>query len=524
MILTPIEVQPLVSVIMIFLNEERFIGEAIDSVFAQTYPKWELILVDDGSSDRSSEIARSIAARHPGQVRYIDHPGHNNLGMSASRNAGLAAARGGFLTFLDADDVYLPQKLEAQVAMFRRHPRAGLVYAATQYWHSWDATAGRSDWTWSKFGTPPDLLVEPPNLLPVYLSDGGTLPCMGGLMVRRKAVEAIGGWENSFRGLFEDQVLLAKLALAVPAVPMSACLDRYRQHDHSVSAVAGRVKTQDARKTFLAWLEGYLHQMGVHDASIEKALAASRPSAPRRWLPPGARRVARAVRRWRNGQWPPPGWVSFGSLRRTSPLSRSWGQDRGRALDRYYVEGFLEQYRGDIKGRVLEIGDRSYTEKFGGPAVGVSDVLHVSEGNPVATIVADLTDAPQIPDQTFDCIILTQTLQLIFDVPAALRTVHRILKPGGVLLATFPGITHTGDADWSEHWCWSFTRRSARQLFTPVFGEGNIALASHGNVLAATAFLYGLADRELTTRELDVHDPTYDMVITVRATRGADPA
>lgn len=236
------------------------------------------------------------------------------------------------------------------------------------------------------------------------------------------------------------------------------------------------------------------------------------------------RAIADTVSRWK--QWrrsprPRPGRVRFGSLRRTSPISRVWGRDRGRSLDRYYIEGFLDRQREDVRGRVLEVAEPTYTKEFGDDRVVRSDVLHVQEGNPAATIVADLTAADHIPDESFDCIILTQTLQLIFDVPAALRTLHRILTPGGVLLATFPGITHTGDADWQEHWCWSFTTTSARKLLHPVFGSDNVEIESHGNVLAATAFLYGLADAELRRDELDHHDPAYDMVITVRAVRNS---
>ena len=218
---------------------------------------------------------------------------------------------------------------------------------------------------------------------------------------------------------------------------------------------------------------------------------------------------------------PPTGSVRFGNLRRVSPLSRRWGLDRGRPVDRYYIERFLERHQGDIGGRVLEIGDNRYTVRFGGDRVVVSDILHVNEGHPEATIIGDITKADHIPSDSFDCIIFTQTLQLIFEAGAAVRTLHRILKPGGVLLCTFPGITHTGDREWGESWYWSFTTRSAGAVFERDFPNSRVAVESHGNVLAASAFLYGMADHELTPSELDHHDPPYDMVITVRAVKGA---
>src|SRR5438874_1836189 len=129
--------KPLVSVITIFLNGERFIREAIESVFAQTYDNWEFFLVDDGSTDASTEIALQYAAQYPGKVRYLEHAEHQNCGMSATRNLGLRHARGTYVAFLDADDVWLSDKLARQVAIVEAQPQAAMVYGATEYWYSW---------------------------------------------------------------------------------------------------------------------------------------------------------------------------------------------------------------------------------------------------------------------------------------------------------------------------------------------------------------------------------------------------
>jgi SAM-dependent methyltransferase len=213
------------------------------------------------------------------------------------------------------------------------------------------------------------------------------------------------------------------------------------------------------------------------------------------------------------------GQVRWGDLRRLSPISRKWGYDRGLPVDRYYIERFLEARRDDIRDRVLEIGDDSYTRGYGGDRVHTSDVLHVRPGHPGATIVADLSCAPEIPDESFDCIILTQTLQLIFDVNAALATVARILKPSGVLLATVPGISRIDYGEWRSSWYWGFTTISARALFERRFDPERLRIDAHGNVLATTAFLYGLATEELSRSELDERDPAFELVITVRAER-----
>ena len=219
-------------------------------------------------------------------------------------------------------------------------------------------------------------------------------------------------------------------------------------------------------------------------------------------------------------RWPPIGRVRFGSLRRLRPISPEWGMDRGKPIDRYYVERFLAQNAADIQGRVLEIGDNSYTRAYGGERVTRSDVLHVAEDRPQVTIIGDLTTADHIPSDSFDCIILTQTLQAIYDVPAAIATVQRILKPRGSVLATVAGISKISRYD-MDRWgyYWSFTTASARRLFEEAFPPPNVQVKAHGNVLASIAFLHGLAVKELRARELDAVDPDFEMLITIRAVK-----
>jgi SAM-dependent methyltransferase len=205
--------------------------------------------------------------------------------------------------------------------------------------------------------------------------------------------------------------------------------------------------------------------------------------------------------------------------RRLTPVSRIWGMDRGTPIDRHYIDGFVAQNAKDVRGRVLEIEDDRYTKAYGS-GVTQSDVLHVSHRYPGVTIIADLTSGDGIASDQFDCIIITQTLQLIYDFGAAIATLHRILKPGGVVIATIPGISqiaHEEGATWRDHW--RFTKASSEKIFSEVFGRENVAVQAYGNVLAATAFLYGLAVEELQAWELDFHDPEYEMSIAVRAVK-----
>lgn len=209
----------------------------------------------------------------------------------------------------------------------------------------------------------------------------------------------------------------------------------------------------------------------------------------------------------------------MGDLNRLSPLSTQFGYDRGGPVDRYYIESFLQQQSSSIQGRVLEIGDNAYTRQFGDAQVAISDVLHVDSTNPEATFVGNLSDAPHIPSDSFDCIILTQTLHLIYDVKGALKTCERILKPGGVLLLTSPGISHIDHDQWKDTWLWSFTSASIRRLLAEVFLMDQITIKEHGNVFIATAFLYGLSVLEVTQEQLDFCDPHYQVIITAKAVK-----
>lgn len=255
-----------VSIITPFLNAGSFIEESINSVLAQTYDDWELLLVDDGSTDASSDTALKYAAAHPGKVRYLSHEHRQNRGASASRNLAARYARGEYLAFLDADDVYLPQKLEVTVPILDAHPEVAMLYTATQYWYSW---SGRRedvdrDWVWRKYGAKPDTVIEPPRMLVRFLEDGGTVPCMGGVLVRRAAVERVGGWEESFQRICTDQVFHAKLCLNFPVMIVDVCLDRYRQHENSSCQTAARAGQMDAAfERYLTWLKAYVSAQPV---------------------------------------------------------------------------------------------------------------------------------------------------------------------------------------------------------------------------------------------------------------------
>jgi glycosyltransferase involved in cell wall biosynthesis len=271
--------QPLVSVITIFLNAEQFIEEAIESVLAQTYPHWELILVDDASTDGSAAIAQRFTAQHPDRIRYFQHPDGCNHGLSASRNLGLRHTRGEMVAFLDADDLYRPGKLENQVRLLLAHPSADMVYGITEHWFSWTGRPEDADRDAPKrLGVPPDTLVRPPRLIPSFLSGEAQTPGTSGFLVRREAALRVGGFEEAFRAMSEDAVFFYKIALQADVFVEGGQWDRYRQHPDSLSNAMRRLGEYRAsgpnpsRRRFLRWLEGYLRDQGISDPDVWRAL------------------------------------------------------------------------------------------------------------------------------------------------------------------------------------------------------------------------------------------------------------
>jgi glycosyltransferase involved in cell wall biosynthesis len=269
---------PLISSIIIFLNTEKYLQEAIESVFSQTYDNWELLLVDDGSTDRSTEIAMRYAGQYSGKVRYLEHPEHQNLGMGASRNLGVRHAKGEYIALLDSDDVWLPHKLEQQAAILDSHPGVGMVYGLSQYWRGWTGVPEdvQRDFV-PELGIQGNRVYEPPALLTLLYPLGtATPPCPSDLLLRRETVERVGGFAEAFKGnyhLYEDQAFLAKVYLQEPVYVADACWDKYRQHPEQCVAVVNKAGHYHAvRLYFLDWLATYLDDKGIKDGEVWQLL------------------------------------------------------------------------------------------------------------------------------------------------------------------------------------------------------------------------------------------------------------
>jgi len=261
-----------VSVVLIFLNEARFLQEAMDSILSQAFRSWELLLVDDGSTDGSTEIAKTAARRLPYKVHYYEHAKHANRGKSASRNMGLKHGKGEFVLFLDGDDVVTPNALSEQVALMEEHPEVGMVYGPIQSWFRWDGNPdeqGRD--VIQHLALEADRVIKAPAIVPIFLRNEGVIP--QGNLFRTLLVREVGGFEDEFRELSEDQVFRVKFCLRYPIYASSRVWYKYRQHDASSCAQA--VKTNrfyEARRIFLQWTENFCRHSEVGDADVWKAI------------------------------------------------------------------------------------------------------------------------------------------------------------------------------------------------------------------------------------------------------------
>jgi glycosyltransferase involved in cell wall biosynthesis len=283
---------PLVSVVTIFLDpEESFFEECIASVLAQYYENWEFLLVDDGSAEPSSRIARRYAKHFPDRIRYLEHENHQNRGKSASRNLGAIQARGKYVAYLDSDDVWLPQKLTRQVDILEQHPEVGLVFGPTLMWHSWtglpeDVNRDRHRHP----GVSLDAIIHPPSLLTRILRREGESPGMCGAMMRREVFAQVGDFDPFFRDMYEDQAFFSKIFLQLPVFVESDTWDRYRQHPNSCCHVAQAEAVYHphlpnrSEQKFLEWLERYLSRESSVDTELTRALAAALLPYRRPWI------------------------------------------------------------------------------------------------------------------------------------------------------------------------------------------------------------------------------------------------
>lgn len=500
-----------------FLNERRFLAGAVETVREQSMTDWELLLVDDGSTDGSARLAEDCAADDPARIRVLRHPGGANRGLPASRNLGVREARAPTLAFLDADDRWMPHKLAAQLEVLDRFPDAGMTCSPTWYRHEVD---GRDVLT--------PVVVDAPrrfargDFARALMSGMVDPPPPSNVMFRTDALRDVGGVPDG-DNLYEDQRTFYAVNLAFPVHVTESPLSVYTVRPDSLFgslADADDVKWQQ-REDFERWTVAWGSRRSLLGARLGAETAARRVAGRVRWrmrrrvlssVPERYHaRLRSLVRRIRRGH------VRFGSLRRLTPIAGNWGLDRGQPVDRYFIERFIERHRQRIRGRVLEVQRPDYTLAYG-TGVEHYDVLDIDAANPEATLIADLRVVGSLPAGRYDCVIVTQTLQFVDNLHTAVSNLWRSLAPGGTLLVTMPTVSKL-EATLADVECWRVTPHGLDQVLRRACPGGEIDVEGYGNILVSTSFLYGLVTEDLRRHELDHYDPIFPTGACGRATK-----
>jgi glycosyltransferase involved in cell wall biosynthesis len=537
------DIPPLVSVVITGYNHAHFISRAIKSVLTQTYSNIEIVVIDDGSTDDTKNVVQSF-----GGVIYHYQ---DNAGLSAARNKGVKISRGEYLVFLDADDWLYQYAIATNLNFLVENPSWAFVSGGHDKVNQWEA------------------IIEDDHVCDVsgnhfiHFLQGNYVGMHAAVMYRRFVFDEF-QFDPELRAC-EDYDLYLSVTRKYPVGCHDQKLAAYFIHDQNMSGniplmlenvlhVLNRQKksltSPDEKEAYVQGVRNWSEYYGMKIAlrlqrTLEtksewptpteiKFLFRNKPVELVRYytkkllfeageivkdkLPQRFLLSLHRTGLYRNFKLP-VGTIDLGDFDRIVPFSDDFGYDRGGPIDRYYIENFLDQNHKSITGRVLEIGDNEYTLRFGEQNKLQSEILHVDSNNDKATIIGDITNLPQIPTGIFDCIILTQTLQLIYDFKKALETCYRILKPGGVLLMTVPGISQVDKGLWKDYWLWSFTDTSMRKVMKETFNGSEIDIQTYGNVKVASGFLYGMGLPEIDTKSLNYHDPQYQVIISVKAVK-----
>ena len=534
--------EPLVSCVMTVFNGETFIGEAIESVLAQTYPGWELLIVDDGSTDASRAIAERYQAAHRARIKILAHADGCNAGKSVSRNLGVRASGGPIIALLDADDIWLPGKLAAQVAIFERHPEVEFTYGRVLYHYEWThRPQDREKDGPSRLGVPPDTVIAPPRLLTkMLIEDARRAECIfpypSAAAFRRVLFDRVGGFEPDFLRLYDDAVFFSKALAVAKAYPSPMVVAKYRLHpgetlsysyEQAIAAHEGsHCALESAERQFLSRTGEFLDAQGIRDRRLRRALAraASPTSAVRahpviRALAKGKNAVMDPVRalvrmRKRRRGEPvdvPPGQVRWGELG-GAPLSRPVSlNSRGGAIADRHFDTCVRRFAEDVAGDAAEIADDVHLRRYRSDRLLSSTVLKPG-------CFDELPGSG--PADAFDCVIAPDLVRFSRDPASCLQAIARSLKPGGVLhtslTAIAPVVPGGGDR-------WRFTEEGARLLFENSGGLCLTHLEVVGGLRTATAVLHGLGVNDLAPYRDDAGASDLPVSIFVRAVKVGDP-
>jgi SAM-dependent methyltransferase len=489
-----------IAVVVVCRGSGRALDDLLFSAGGQTRPAAELLIADASSDD---PFTRAVLGRLEAQGHRVIRSGPSE---AAARNAGAARCGAEYLVFLDQRSMPAPDVLAA--AAQHLDADGGLEFVCAADVERGDAGHERAVRPWSTTWVEAlglGWIPGPTTMLrrTLWLRNGGEDESLGELASVDFWTRALSrGARGAVLGGGRAGEVVPRTSTFPVRAPRGDWIRLYQKHVTLVSQVGEDLLQRKVAALALEAARRAALRSQVTEAERELAPLMEAVEAMARQL--AERGAAR---------------VEWGDLRRPHPLSPFWGSDRGKPLNRHYIEGFLASHRADVRGRVLEVKDSGYTRAFG-TGVTRAEVLDVDPANRNATIVADLTRAETVPSDSFDCFILTQVLNVIFDVKAAVAEAFRVLRPGGVLLCTVAALDRVSyegralDGDF-----WRFTEASMRELLATAWPPHAIHITTYGNVMSCTAHLYGLAANELVASELDWHDPNFPLVVAARAVK-----
>jgi glycosyltransferase involved in cell wall biosynthesis/SAM-dependent methyltransferase len=507
-------------------NLGAYLDRTVRSVLDQRYKQFEVLIVDDGSTDSATQHL-FVSYQRP-QTRVLRLERHDS---AAAKNLGIYEATGDYIAFLETGDLLEPTFLERMIEPLEA-----------------DASIAFTGCLVSQFGAFQYRRQPAARELPHILAGDRSWRVA---LVRKDILLAVGGLDNSIsaagydewdlsitlvahgmQGQLIPECLLSRRVPALFSGNSQQCDDHARlvpyivdKHQESFRRHSAEVigALEDWIQTLKTWLPETHEHPFVVPASGLKEDAADRWREAILALLFHSRQLEEQIFPMSDSAARIPlGAIDWGDLRRLEPISAVWGLDRGQPIDRYYIEQFLGRHREDIHGRVLEVKDPVYTQAFGS-GVEASDIVDIVAENPHATLVCDLAVDGSLPENSYDCFILTQTIHIIHEVDIVLRNAMRTLRPGGVLLATLPCVSRVDYESGLEGDQWRFTPASARRLFEDTFGVGQIESQTFGNVLTCCAFLMGVSAGELSQAELDRRDAYFPLLIGVRAVKTVSP-
>jgi len=497
---------PQLSVLALARGPERLAEHALRAALGQLTPGVELVVAGDPNALRRARQLVDALNTAPAQVRWVES---DSPKPGVVRNAAVRAARAPYLLLADGGEAMAPGYAASIVERLAGMPGVALVLPVRR------ANPAQPAWT------------------PVTARDAvaGPWPFGSSVMLARAAFDRLGGFDEALPEFVEWEWLVRAVSAGeeVRSAPEGASRWseddvrlreslRTERHLPAMRQIVGRHHAFFTRHAgdAVAAREQVIADLRVKEAGLRAARSQAETDlgAARQALSGLSRDLAVYGRRT----------LELEDLRRTTPISRNWGLDRGMPIDRHYIHTFMARQAADVHGDVLEMLDAELTTSYGRERVRRSDILDIDPGNHRATVVADLRAAAQMPENAYDCFILTQTIHLIDDMASVLANAHRALKPGGVLLMTLPCASMVAVEYGPRGDHWRVTEAGARALTETAFDPSSVDVRAYGNVLTTTAFLYGLGCDDLDARELEEHDPAYPMLITVRARKAEAPA